>query len=66
MVNHATKNEWLRLLSLHVWLVRSTMPRIIKRQRLLTLYLACDIVMERVESNIVLRRRNTETVEERE
>ena len=36
-VNHATKNEWLRLRSLHIWLVQSTMPRIMKRRRLLTL-----------------------------
>ena len=37
-VNHATKNERLRLRSLPIWLVRSTMPRIRKRQRLLTLF----------------------------
>ena len=44
-VNHAIKNEWLRLQSLRIWLVRSTMPWIMKWWRLLTLSLACDIMM---------------------
>ena len=64
-VNHATKNERLRLRSLHIWLVRSTMPRIMKWQRLLTLFIWH--VMEREEK---LRRREQyharETAEERE
>ena len=39
MVNHAMKNERLRLRSFHIWLVRSTMQWIMKQRRLLTLFI---------------------------
>ena len=49
-VNHATKNEQLRLQSLHIWLVQSTMQQVMKRRRFLTLYLACDTAEERMKA----------------
>ena len=36
-VNHARTMKRQRLWPLHIWLVRSTMPRWMKRQRLLTI-----------------------------
>ena len=53
-VTYAMKNKWLRLRSLHIWLVRSIMSEIMKQRRLLTFYLEHDNVMEREKR---LRRR---------